>query len=93
VLNGKYGPYIVVGKKNVKIPKGKEPASLTLAECLALAAETPDKPGRAAPAEKKAPVAKATVPKKTAATTKKTTASKTAKTTGTAKSKSAGVKK
>jgi DNA topoisomerase-1 len=93
VLNGKYGPYIVVGKKNVKIPKGTEPASLTLAECLALAAETPDKPGRAAPAEKKAPGAKTTVPKKTAATTKKTTASKTAKTTGTAKSKSAGVKK
>lgn len=90
VLNGKYGPYIVVGKKNVKIPKGKEPASLTLAECLALAADTPDKPGRAAPAEKKAPGAKTAVPKKTAATPKKTTAPKT---TGTTKSKSAGVKK
>ena len=93
VLNGKYGPYIVVGKRNVKIPKGKEPASLTLAECLTLAAETLDKPGRTAPAEKKAPGAKTTVPKKTAATTKKATASKTTKTTGTAKSKSAGVKK
>jgi DNA topoisomerase-1 len=93
VLNGKYGPYIVVGKKNVKIPKGKEPASLTLEECLALAAETPDKPGRAAPAEKKAPGAKTAAPKKSASTTKKATASKQTKATGVAKPKSAGVKK
>lgn len=46
VLNGRWGPYIVVGKKNVKIPKGKEAASLTLEECLKLAAEAPDKPAR-----------------------------------------------
>ncbi|MBK9933918.1 MAG: type I DNA topoisomerase [Cytophagaceae bacterium] len=37
VLNGRYGPYIQVGKRNVKIPKGTEPASLTLEECLKLA--------------------------------------------------------
>ncbi|HTF80467.1 MAG TPA: type I DNA topoisomerase [Cytophagales bacterium] len=43
VLNGRYGPYIVAGKKNVKIPKGKEPQSLTLEECLALAEATPEK--------------------------------------------------
>lgn len=43
VLNGRYGPYVVVGKKNVKIPKGKEPKDLTLEECLAWAEETPDK--------------------------------------------------
>jgi len=46
VLNGRWGPYIVVGKKNVKIPKGKEAASLTLEECLKLAADAPDKPAR-----------------------------------------------
>lgn len=44
VLNGRFGPYIVVGKKNVKIPKDKEPKELTLEECLTLAEATPDKP-------------------------------------------------
>lgn len=44
VLNGRYGPYIAVGKSNIKIPKGTEPASLTLEECLKLAEETPAKP-------------------------------------------------
>ena len=47
VLNGRYGPYIKAGKKNVKIPKGTEPESLTLAQCLELAEKTPDKKGRA----------------------------------------------
>lgn len=46
VVNGMYGPYIQIGKRNVKIPKGTEPADLTLEECLAL--------GDAAPAPKKA---------------------------------------
>ncbi|RDC62625.1 type I DNA topoisomerase [Adhaeribacter pallidiroseus] len=46
VLNGRFGPYIVVGKKNVKIPKDKIPADLTLEECLTLAEQTPDKPAR-----------------------------------------------
>ncbi len=44
ILNGRYGPYIVVGKKNVKIPKDKKPEELTLEECLSLADATPDKP-------------------------------------------------
>lgn len=43
ILNGRWGPYIAAGKKNVKIPKGKEPNSLTLEECLQLAAEAPEK--------------------------------------------------
>ncbi len=46
ILNGRFGPYIKAGKKNVKIPKGKEPAELTLAECLELAEKTPEKKGR-----------------------------------------------
>ncbi len=46
VLNGRYGPYIKVGKKNVKIPKDKEPAELTLEECLELAEKAPERKGR-----------------------------------------------
>ncbi|GAB4489347.1 MAG: type I DNA topoisomerase [Raineya sp.] len=39
VLNGRYGAYIKVGKQNVRVPKGKDPKTLTLKECLALAEE------------------------------------------------------
>jgi DNA topoisomerase-1 len=46
VLKGRYGPYIKVGKKNVRIPKDKEPKDLTLAECLDLAEKAPEKKGR-----------------------------------------------
>jgi DNA topoisomerase-1 len=46
VLNGRFGPYIKAGKKNVKIPKDKEPAELTLEECVALAEAAPEKKGR-----------------------------------------------
>ena len=53
ILNGRWGPYIKVGKKNVKIPKDKEPAELTLAECLELAEKTPEKKGRGGTRKKK----------------------------------------
>ncbi len=43
VLNGRYGPYITDGKKNAKIPKDREPASLTLEECQGLLAAAPDR--------------------------------------------------
>ncbi|WP_224998873.1 type I DNA topoisomerase [Cesiribacter sp. SM1] len=46
VLQGRYGPYIKVGSKNVKIPKDREPESLTLHDCLTLAEQTPEKKGR-----------------------------------------------
>lgn len=39
VLNGRYGPYIAMGKDNYKIPKDKVPANLTLEECLAIIEE------------------------------------------------------
>jgi len=93
VLNGRYGPYIVVGKKNVKIPKGKEPQSLTLQECLALAAETPDKPGKAAPAERKSAAAKTPpAPKAKKVPAKAKSSAKTVKATN-AKAKKSTVKK
>jgi topoisomerase IA-like protein len=40
VLNGRFGPYITDGEKNGKIPKDREPASMTLAECQQILAET-----------------------------------------------------
>jgi len=49
VLNGRFGPYIEFGKQNVKIPKGKDPASLTYEECKELAAaeeKSPKKGGK-----------------------------------------------
>lgn len=45
VLNGRYGPYITDGKTNAKIPKDKEPKSLTLEECKKLLSESPAKKG------------------------------------------------
>ena len=43
VLNGRYGPYITDGNKNVKIPKDQEPAALTLEVCEKMIAEAPEK--------------------------------------------------
>ena len=38
-MNGRYGPYIVYKKQNVKIPKGKDAESLTLEECREIVAD------------------------------------------------------
>ncbi len=46
VLNGRWGPYIKFGKKNVKIPKDKVPEELTYEECKELAEKAPEKKGR-----------------------------------------------
>ncbi len=46
VLNGRFGPYIKFGKKNVKIPKDKKPEELTYAECKELADKAPEKKRR-----------------------------------------------
>jgi DNA topoisomerase-1 len=88
VLNGRYGPYITDGEKNGKIPKDRDPASLTQAECEALLAE--GKPvrkggrfGKKKVAAKKAPAKKAAVKKtsdKAAAPAKKAAKKATKKT-------------
>ncbi|MFH1120553.1 MAG: type I DNA topoisomerase [Bacteroidota bacterium] len=44
VLNGRYGPYIVIGKSNYRIPKGIEPSSLTLLQCLEIAKKSDAQP-------------------------------------------------
>ena len=41
ILNGRFGPYITDGKKNVKIPKGREAEDLTLKDCQDLIAAAP----------------------------------------------------
>jgi DNA topoisomerase-1 len=49
VLNGRYGPYIKIGKENYKIPKGTDPQSLQLEDCIRIATEadkSPKKPKR-----------------------------------------------
>ena len=43
VLNGRYGPYITDKARNAKIPKDKDPKSLSLAECQALLAAAPER--------------------------------------------------
>ncbi|UHQ20313.1 DNA topoisomerase I [Lysobacter sp. KIS68-7] len=92
VLNGRYGPYISDGKLNGRIPKDREPASLTLEEVIKLMEET-GKPmrgrfGRKAVAKKAAPekvakkaVAKKAPAKKAAKKAVKKTAKKAAKKT------------
>lgn len=43
IINGMYGPYIQIGKRNVKIPKGTDPKELTLEDCIKLGEDAPVK--------------------------------------------------
>ena len=43
VLNGRYGPYITDTAKNARVPKDRDPKTLTLEECQALLAVAPAK--------------------------------------------------
>ena len=81
VLNGRYGPYVTDKTKNARVPKHREPKSLTLEECKELLAAAPARGRRG---KKKA--TKKTTAKKAA--TKKAAAKKTTK-----KKKKAGKKK
>jgi DNA topoisomerase I len=89
VLNGRYGPYITDRVKNAKIPKEREPKTLTLDECKELIAAAPVRRGRFgakkttknAPAEAAAPAVVKEKPLKAAAkTAAKPAAKKTAAT-------------
>jgi len=74
VLRGRYGPYITDGHKNARIPKDREPESLTLAECETLIAEAPERRrGKKKVAKKKAASKKTASRKKPS---KKTTGNK-----------------
>jgi len=83
VLNGRFGPYISDGKLNGKIPKDREPSSLSLEETLKLLEET-GKPARKGFGAKKAVAKKAAAKKAPAdkavkkAATKKTATKKPA---------------
>jgi DNA topoisomerase-1 len=46
ILNGRWGPYLKAGKENIRIPKDRDPASLTFEECIQLAEEAKTKPKR-----------------------------------------------
>src|SRR3984893_474671 len=43
VLNRRYGPYVTDGKKNAKIPKDRDPKTLTLEECRVLIEQAPER--------------------------------------------------
>jgi len=60
VLNGRYGPYITDKARNARIPKERDPKTLTLDECRTLLAAAPQRPGRGRFA-KKTPAKKADV--------------------------------
>jgi len=90
VLNGRYGPYITDGNKNAKIPKDREPTSLTLAECEQLIAEAPERKGKKKKVAKKKIAKKKVAKKKTA---KKKTVKKKAAKKKTAKKKTVKKKK
>lgn len=77
VKNGRYGPYIAVGKSNIRIPKSYTPSELTLDECLALIEKGQKKTAKSVAT--KEPATKKTVKKKTATKVETKKVSKTTK--------------
>jgi DNA topoisomerase-1 len=64
VLNGRYGPYITNKAKNARVPKDREPKSLTLEECIELLAAAPERGRRGKKKVAKKPAAKKKAAKK-----------------------------
>lgn len=55
ILNGRWGPYLAIYKENYKLPKDKDPKSLTFEDCLAIAKiDAVIEPKAKAPAKKAA---------------------------------------
>ncbi|MBS95374.1 MAG: DNA topoisomerase I [Chromatiales bacterium] len=75
VLNGRYGPYVTNKEKNARVPKDREPNSLTLEECKELLEKAPARGKRG----KKKVAAKKKVKKKTKKKKKKKSKKKTKK--------------
>ncbi|HKR03984.1 MAG TPA: type I DNA topoisomerase [Bacteroidia bacterium] len=78
VLNGRYGPYVAFGKKNLKIPKNKEPESLTYEDVLKLA-EAEAGPSPSKKGSKGSKTKKSAEEKSVAVASKKSTGKKAAK--------------
>ena len=81
VRDGRFGPYVNVGKINATLPKGKDPAGVMLDEAIQLLNERAEKTGKKPAAKKSAAKAKSTGTKaaakgkaKTSATGKKASA-------------------
>jgi DNA topoisomerase I len=72
VLNGRYGPYITNKEKNARVPKDREPRSLTLEECIELLAAAPVRGRRGKKKTAKKKVAKKKAAKKKVAKKKAT---------------------
>ena len=65
ILNGRWGPYITDKTKNARVPKNRDPKTLTLEECQALLAEAPVRSARKKDATKKTGEKKTVAKKKT----------------------------
>lgn len=65
VLNGRYGPYVTNKEKNARVPKDREPKSLTLEECIELLANAPVRGKRGKKKAKKKSTKKKAKKKKT----------------------------
>jgi DNA topoisomerase-1 len=76
LLNGRWGPYLAIGKDNYKLPKGTDAGKLTLQECMEIAANPANASKTNKFRKKEAPV-KAAATKK--ASPKKAAAKKIAK--------------
>ena len=87
VLNGRYGPYVTDKTKNARVPKDREPKSMTLEECKELLAAAPVRGRRG---KKKKTNTKTAAAKKT--TKKKSAKKKTRKKQTTRKKKTAAGK-
>jgi len=44
LLNGRYGPYLVIKKQNFKLPKGVDPSALSLEECYKISEDPKNMP-------------------------------------------------